>query len=191
MNLRQRWKQTSLPNKVLATTGAVVALSSVAQLIASNAALQASIESSHNEQRAWVAIQSIAITTLESGKPLRTEMKIINTGKTVAIDVDYPGVLKPSLGEIDVEKVFKETPQPAHAIAVLFPGIDETVPAETPEPLTQQHVDAIKDRRLLVYFITDIHYKDIFKKEHITQFCGLFVPAKNKFEACHQHNKVD
>jgi hypothetical protein len=198
MTLRQRWAQTSLPNKFLVATGAVVALSSVIQMLilwfslqVSNAALEASIESSHNDQRAWIAVKNMSITSFETGKPLKTEVKIINTGKTNALEVQESGVVGIYQGKMDVEKYLKETPPPEHEPVVLFQGIDVAIPAETSAPLTEEQIKAIQDRRYPVYLFGDVHYKDIFKKSHITQYCGIFVPAINKFEACPQHNKVD
>ena len=74
MNLRQRWKQTSLPSQLLVMTGALVAFGTLFYAAAavvqiciledsvrqSQAAVNASIEISHNDQRAWVAIESMA-----------------------------------------------------------------------------------------------------------------------------------
>jgi hypothetical protein len=46
-------------------------------------------------------------------------------------------------------------------------------------------------QEMLVYLFGDIHYKDIFNNPHITQYCGIYVSATNKFEDCGLHNKVD
>jgi len=110
MTVQQRWKQTSLPNKLLVITGALVAFGTLfyalaagvqvwllrESLSASSAALNASIEASHNEQRAWIAIESMQLTLLEADKPLKTEVKIINTGKTIALELFYPGAVQTS-----------------------------------------------------------------------------------------------
>jgi hypothetical protein len=206
MTLRQRWKQTSLPNKLLIITGALVAFGTVfyagaaavqihilnESLRQSDGALRASIESSHNDQRAWIAIESMAVTLLEADKPLKTEVKIINTGKTIAVDVQSTGAVQTSLAPLDVDKFLEAKKTPTDGPGeVLFQNIDVTIPAETSTPLTSQQVEAIKTRQMLVYLCGDVHYKDIFKKPHTTQYCGIYVPATNKFEACHQHKQVD
>ena len=207
MNLRQRWKQTSLPNKLLVITGALVAFgtlfyagAAVVQIWIleesvqqSRDALNASIEMSHNDQRAWIAIESMAITLLEAGQPLKTEIKIINTGKTIALDLDHPGRVQTNVGRLDVEAFIRSNSLVSEAAkgVVLFQNIDATIPAQTSVPLSAEQVQAIKEGRMFVYLFGDIHYKDIFDKAHTTQYCGIYVPATTRFEDCGLHHKVD
>jgi len=209
MTLRQRWKQTSLPNKLLVITGGLVAFGTLFYAAAavvqicilrdsvrqSQAALDASIEISHNDQRAWIAIESMTVTTLEAGKPLATEVKIVDTGKTIALDLYYPGEVQTSHARMDVDAFLrsKDMPPPVAAtrVGALFRNIDVTIPAQTSVPLSAEQVTAIQTRQLLVYLFGDVHYKDIFGKAHTTQYCGIYVPDHNKFEACGQHDHVD
>ena len=207
MTLRQRWKQTSLPNRLLVITGALVAFgtlfyagAAVVQICIleesvrqSRAALNASIEMSHNDQRAWVAIESMAITLLEADKPLQTEVKIMNTGKTIALDLYYPGAVQTSIGPLDVDAFIRANPPVAETAGgvALFQNIDATIPAQTSVPLNADQVDQIKKRQLRVYLFGDIHYKDIFGKTHTTQYCGIYAPLTRKFEDCGYHHSVD
>jgi hypothetical protein len=195
MTLRQRWKNTSLPNKLLVLTGALVAIGTLYQGYVLHESLTQSTVALQNDQRAWIAIESMDVTLLEANRPLKTEVKIINVGKTIAIDLYYPGAVQTSWTQLDIEKFERSTRMPPATAPMragaLFQNIDVTVPAETNVPLTSQQVDAIKDRRLLVYLFGDIRYKDIFQQPHTTQYCGIFVPATLKFEDCAQHNTVD
>jgi hypothetical protein len=209
MNVRRRWKQTSLPNKLLVTTGALVAFGTIFYAIAAvvqicileetvrqnKAALDASIEISQNDQRPWVAIESMTLTLLEASQPLKTEVGIKNTGKTIALDLFYPGAVQTSETPLDVEAFIRSTYMPPFTAAMtagaLFQDIGATIPAQTSVSLNAEQVEAIKARKLLVYLFGDIHYKDIFNKDHTTQYCGIYVPTTNKFEDCGQHHSAD
>jgi len=39
------------------------------------------------EQRAWIGYNTMAITNLKAGEPLRCDIKLLNSGKTFALDV--------------------------------------------------------------------------------------------------------
>ncbi len=160
-----------------------------------SAALDASIEASRNDQRAWVGIKSMDVTLLETDKPLKTEVKIINTGKTIALDLYYPGAVQTSWVPLDIEKFERSKNMPPATApmraGVLFQNIEVNIPAETSVPLNSQQVEAIKARRLLVYLFGEIHYKDIFRRPHTTQYCGVYVPGTRRFEDCTQHTSVD
>jgi len=136
----------------------------------------------------------MAITTLAPDKPLKTEVKIINTGRTVALDLTSSGRVQTSFGPLNVEEFVhsKNMLQPADATraGALFQNVDVTIPAQTSTPLTSEQVEAIKTRQLWVYLFGDIHYKDVFGKPHTTQYCGIYVPDTEKLEACGLHDHV-
>ena len=202
MGIFQRWKRTSLPNKLLVITGGIVALGTLYQsyilhisLEQNTIGLKENIQSTRNDQRAWIAIESMGITQLEAGESLKAEIKIVDTGKTIALNVRHHGAIQTSLVPLDIDKFEQSKDMPpqlsSNSIGALFQNIDVIMSSETSVPINLKQVEAIKDRRLLVYLFGEINYDDIFRIPHTTQFCGMLVPATGRFESCAQHDKVD
>jgi hypothetical protein len=202
MKLGQRWNKTALHNQILVVISVVAAAAAAVQtyllelsLEATNRALTASVEGSQSDQRAWIAIESMDITQLEAHKPLTTEVRILNTGKTVALDLHYPGAVLASPVPLDIDTFEKSESMPHTSVPLtaggLFPNVGETIPAATSAPLTSEEAEAIKIGRMRVYDFGEISYKDIFHRAHTTQFCGVYVLATRKFEDCGQHHSVD
>jgi hypothetical protein len=138
------------------------------------------------EQRAWIAYTQMSVTNLADSQPLRCDVKIVNSGKTFALDVDLPGALQTSyIGLEDAieqaSRSFKK--QPPHS-NVIFPGVDSAIPSATDTALTPGQVSEIRLGRLKVYLFGDVKYKDIFKEEHVTHYCGHYIPATTRFEDC-------
>jgi hypothetical protein len=138
------------------------------------------------DQRAWIGFTEMSITTLKAGEPLRTDVKLLNSGKTFALDIEMPGGVQTSwTGFDDARRQFSQrAPSFVSHSKVLFPGITVNSPAETVEKFTDDQVRAVINGTLKVFLFGDIKYRDIFGGRHTTRYCGHYVASTGRFEDC-------
>jgi hypothetical protein len=144
------------------------------------------VSAQRDEERARIEFSSMAITNLKPGEPLRCDVKIINSGKTLALDVVLPGTVQTSYIGLDdaIAQAKKSSSVPPPSSRALFPGIDVNIPSETTVPLTSTQVADIESGDLNVYLIGDITYRDIYKSGYRTHYCGRYVSTTKRFEDC-------
>jgi hypothetical protein len=86
-------------------------------------ALNASIEASRTDQRAWVGVKSINVGTLEAEKNLVAEVALNNSGKSLANKVQGYATL--AISDSRTLREFPEPPrEPVESVAIYWPGID-------------------------------------------------------------------
>jgi len=159
-------------------------------------ALDATIAASRLDQRAWVGIKSIDMTPMQAGKPVSVEVHIINSGKTFAIDLKYPGLLQASLTPLQDADMTERGSRPFQqnvipVLGVLFPNNDVSMPIESAVPITQSMIDGIMSGKVLIYIMGEIFYNDVFKQPHVTRYFFVYTPEDNKFQAQRTHNDAD
>lgn len=148
------------------------------------------------DQRAWVSTYGAATLSMELNKPLTATINIKNTGKTFARGMTLSQVLQilPK-GELpdfprqdrreEIEGVSSDT--------LLPPGgeFEATVGLSKPLILSQSDIDAINAGDKFIVMFGKISYRDIFKCEHWTTFCLIYVPGPNTFNAYSANNDAD
>ena len=142
------------------------------------AALNASIESSHLDQRAWVGVVDVhPPSEVDAGERVYIKVgsrsmfstTIHNSGKTPALKVttstsDASGLFAvPFLPQYDT--------QGEYGIPVIQPASGFTVSTSGDHTFTEAEVSAIKAGTLRIYFFGAIDYEDIFSRHHRTRFC--------------------
>ncbi len=138
----------------------------------SNAALDASIAASRNDQRAWLGIWVGHMYPIDGNSKIRTEIDIVNTGKTPAIHIKQAGsrfiwqqplLAGPTLEIVDGFRFVSGAPVP--------PQGKMTISAE--ENIADIGADwsGVKDGTKIIYFAGEVRYDDIFGRPHRTQFC--------------------
>lgn len=161
-------------------------------------ALNASIDASRMDQRAWVGTNVVGIVNgpIEANKPIIVGVNYLNTGKTPALEVDAfmnpPELMVSSATQFNFSKF---NPPHGKGTFVLFPGasnhLQETVrgiPRGVPQPL----IEDIKNGASTIAVYGIIRYRDIFStKEHWTHFCLLYSAPKNGFAYCNTYNDTD
>jgi flagellar basal body-associated protein FliL len=157
------------------------------------AVLDASIDISRNDQRAWLNPVSFRLTVLTDNSPLTAEVTIANVGKTPAFNIRYWGRIQTSYSRLSVDDCMKSivASTPGRNVPAIFPAPalpdPYFVPFSTDQALTPTQVKEVQDHVLLVYVFGDIHYEDSFRRPHFTQFCGIYVPLTTRFETCREH----
>jgi hypothetical protein len=143
-----------------------------AQAVVSQRALDATIESSRLEQRAWVSA-NVSMPEIELDKPTIGTVSVINSGKTFAYKTVITINASFASHELTTfEESKKELPVLApKSVALLAPNLPYqatiTVPAAEIRRMKQYlGINAF------TYIWGDITYYDVFRQPHLTQFCG-------------------
>jgi hypothetical protein len=158
-----------------------------ATLAHSKASLDASIEASRLDQRAWLAVKEVRIESeLALNEPLRYSINLVNTGKTPALDVRFVE-LRSGNNEATIDEL-----APPRDRGVVAPGNNIKVFGRS-NRLDQPTTKAIQDGTIRLYISGTIEYWDIFKtKPRHTRFCVYYpTSAPPNFFNCTDGNTMD
>lgn len=156
--------------------------------------LDASIESSRLDQRAWLTVSNLQLTEEPNGlNNIGVLCHLINTGKTPALMVTN----KTSTGTftantapptVEWDQILADNP------VVVFPGGFTTFTARF-NPFTAVSLDSYKQHRSDMLIRVRIDYRDVFGAAHFTESCsyhsfgtGL---TSSAFGACKTGNEID
>jgi hypothetical protein len=152
------------------------------------------IETSRNDQRAWVGINGILIQPLKKREQITIQIPYTNSGRSLALDVrtrSFATTSDTPIRPLDFIAIHKTDPflQPT----VLFPGIPSAnmsivVPPADAAPIAE----AIKTGRTHLYVLGEISYRDIFNRLHSTTFCGEYsTKTQANLVSCSEYNTAD
>jgi hypothetical protein len=156
--------------------------------------LDASIELSRSDQRAWVGMVGIDVNKAVQDSPFSYAVSIQNTGKTPALNVH---ILTTSKG---VPK--GQTPQFTYELPSNAPVAATTIqpsmrvkmggtPDSLSRPLTTDQFQSLKSGAAVMYIYGKIDYEDVFKGLHHTQFCGFLEADLASVHSCFQYNTAN
>ena len=172
-------------------------------------------ESSERQLRAYMIVErgivaNVANPLSELGKKQETVAKIIqplagpvaqitikNTGQTPAYDVVHWGNMKirefPLASELPVMP-----PPPGRFWSVLGPSIAEVKTLRIKAPLTEVEIQGLRDSSMAIYCHGEIHYRDAFKKVHVTHYrvmycavTGIEIGTSEDLSICESGNEAD
>jgi hypothetical protein len=160
------------------------------------ATLDASVEISRDDQRAWVGATAIQIITLEPGKKILIRVPYVNSGRSAALNVRVRPTVSMSISPINVTEVAAHLHQPFQPGIILFPNFPVAkIGFVSPQPVSEPDLAAIRAGRLLMYIYGEIRYTDIFNRPHDTRFCGRYSPKgtseANNVESCNEYNTAN
>lgn len=170
----------------------------------SKAALDATVDNFRMDQRAWVGPTSIdppeyaegeKKVYVKEGQQIKATIKIINSGKTPALNVHNTYAFRSSSGRPrgDPFITFKKS-DIFESTTVIQPGmvIYLNPPPFPPEGVvTKNHINDITSEKVTIYIIGIITYDDIFKRHHFSKFCMRLKPDLTTFLTCAAHNETD
>lgn len=242
MKLPQRWEQTTLANKLMVITTAIVAFGTVFYVVVaafqwklmktsgeqtslqidrlivearhvadtsaentrqSKAALDATIENFHLEQRAWVGPTIVSYPThivngnkvyVKEGEKFATVIAVKNSGKTPARDVrtvttvffEKTGTILKQLVPINVKDL--------QGVGILQPGANLELNAVFPTNggvISKNDIEEITRGKAVISIVSEISYEDVFKKSHFTKFCFQLSPDLAVFHGCNKGNDAN
>ncbi len=171
----------------------------------SRAALEASILAEHRDSRAYIVKVGPLKTSGLSTPPhinekLSVSIKVVNSGKTIAKDVNFGyGLLslhgarnqkaETQMGWLKAVQFANSESKPID----LAPGEDtETVPGNaTSDPIsTDVEIQSIQAKIYGYLFIGFVKYKDIYGDQHETQFCYQLTGDLSFQGRCLTHNSI-
>ncbi len=148
-------------------------------------------DSSHLDQRAWVATLQVPTSSIpKEGEIFHAETPIKNTGRTFARKVDldtFIFIVNPG-GQPDFN-VRNPSSDPPIKDMLLSPNGEYGIKFKTKEPLSREETENIKAGGGILYgYIT---YYDIFDCVHWTIFCFWLDPEDWKWKIYKEHNDAD
>jgi len=159
----------------------------------SKAALDASIESTHLDQRAWLNISSFKLSeepTLNQG--VTVTLFVFNSGKTPALEMTNESTLIFSNVE-PPPTAFSFEPNPVSR-SIVPPGTAGTFFRTNPLTLkTLSQASAYGSVLSKIYVEATIHYKDTFGRSHWTRVCAWHASGAplDTFLFCEHGNEMD
>jgi hypothetical protein len=178
------------------------------QLALAQRSLGATINSFHLEQRAWMNVL-VGKAALQDGSPINMPIRIINSGKTPAHNVQGVVVIN-LLEEKDQPDFNYRSGHPRYAINtgiaipnfpsdMSWPVLPKHVPKGKPvNPIvtTSEIRTGIQDGSLYIVVHGRITYDDIFGTKHWIKFCSyahnvVGVPEQFTADTCGPYNDVD
>lgn len=162
---------------------------SVAQ---AKSSLDASIEISRNDERAWLGITRMEVRSLQPGR-IEVNIPLQNSGKTAAVDVRTRSFVHLSDAPVDVPAFAASSHEPFKSRMTILPNItNANITIARPRPITEADITAIKNGGKFMYAFGEIRYKDVFEREHHTFFCGIYSPlTPNNLQYCNVYNGAD
>jgi hypothetical protein len=133
-------------------------------------------------------------------QPLGGPVAIItikNTGQTPAYEVVHWGNI--AIREFPLTSELPEMPKPAERHkSNLGPSIAITKTLRLPRPLSNEDIQALRESRMAIYCNGEIHYRDAFKKAHVTlyrcMYCavnGEEIGTSTDLTLCEEGNTAD
>jgi hypothetical protein len=149
----------------------------------SRTTLQATIDTFHHEQRAWLSAQTATGAPKES-PPFKITFPIVNTGRTPAKNVIVYfnwNLANPTVQHLSL--TFSGAPQ---HMAPISPGESLTFFYNAPPGL---HTDPILLAHLVPYVYGAVTYDDVFAQKHWRTYC-FFVTGGDAYAYCQEHNEI-
>jgi hypothetical protein len=158
----------------------------------SRLALDASINASRTDQRAWVGPIRFVLQDMQAPNPIKATATIVNSGKTPALHVKVRYIIHASDGEIDIADYAK------HPTETLVSGTPFSMFPNTPIELNadtgstdELGIRSVNNGRKFLYMFGEIEYGDIFGREHQTRFCARYYWTTKQFAACGSYDHAD
>jgi len=194
----EKWKQTSLPNRLLIIFTAVIATANLIyatlllwQLFILQEQLIYIQEVSHLDQRAWIGIETIAIEPIKTDKKkLSFHIVFINTGKTPAINIKMDFRISIHLKEDDIPTFFEQD-NLEHDFGQAFLTPNGRLDQPYEENMIPSIIEAIESGKTVLWVLVKIEYYDIFRNVHKTHVCLRYYPKIMKLKIYDKFNYID
>lgn len=166
-----------------------------------NASLDASIEASRTDQRAWLGIKTIDAPTLVPNQKAVINFRIENSGRTPAIEVRaFVDVIHSTVMLTDAAKVRiaaniarQGKQEEGMMISTIFPDSGFNNMARTSVLLGSGDIESVKNGKNFIIVVGEITYRDIFKETPVrhTRFFAWYNPEFSAFQPLPKHNEAD
>jgi hypothetical protein len=154
----------------------------------SEEALNANIEASRTDQRAWVGFEDVRVTA-QIGIPSRFSFNLKNTGKTPALHASLQYYIKNLNRGEKLQFTYKGiTTEPTRGLippnATVFVNLTNAAPDAA-------EMNRIRVEEKRVYSYGRVNYADIFGRPHWTTFCTYMARDGSAMTYCPEYNNTD
>jgi hypothetical protein len=154
--------------------------------------INATVDSFHLDQRAWIGIGD-AVITLNVTDPEKVTLTIKNVGKTPATEiVSQIGISEQPRGHELKLADLKYLGDPSRS-GTLFPGASTWIGKnlEAVAPGQTDEINVLKSGDRFAYVFAIVNYNDVFNKPHWTHSCGVIQKDLVSIHACKIYNDTD
>jgi hypothetical protein len=162
----------------------------------SKAALDASIASSREDQRAWLGVGDETYSISESS-PIESTANVSDTGKSPALDIfcRISGVTETKAYVLSDSDIVYPLDSPILKEGTLFPNQHFPLKASSKTQMAAEQqklwFQNVQNGDWIQYFFCKVWYKDAFRRDHWTHFCTEFVPSTKAGTPCPIYNETD
>lgn len=184
---RQRLKV----EKIAAWIGFAGILGLLFNLCETRRSVNVAIKNARLDQRAWVLPNDVITPTeYKEGVPLRFGVRLLNTGKTPALNVKtlVGGITWPRGQPFRIEYEDAPWASPGRSIGTLLPSTPAVATAE-PTPITKRQLEALQNKVTVLYLYGEVSYDDVFNVSHCTSFCFMISPNESA-KVCEVYNQI-
>jgi hypothetical protein len=162
---------------------------------ASAKALNASINSSRLDQRAWIGAAD-TVFTFSPNDPIKVEIGVTNVGKSPAVDVisRMAAITKHSGSSLQISDISYVPTIKENSNGTMYPGQKfplKTFSSDVVSPLQAAFIEKLSSGSDVVYVFGEIRYKDIFSRQHWTHFCIIVNKDLKSGAPCALYNDSD
>ncbi len=162
--------------------------------LSSRKALDAPIDSSRTDQRAWIDLIISAPPAFQADQPFSTNAQVKNLGKTPAKNIQmgdaFEGLSAQTTYSFDHAKLTMTRmgmlPPQGPALRPV-----EITPGKPHEILGQGRFDAISRGSIVLFYWGLVTYDDVFGIHHWLKFCYIYNVPHSQFDLCAIHNDID
>lgn len=141
--------------------------------------LETSGETARNDQRAWVGLENVQLSTYKVGQPIKATVHLMNTGKSPALGVTYSGNVKelesgefPPLASDIAPPALSSIASIGTPIGIIPPQGSYEIQVDTPSLLSDYSKEQIDHHTHVLWVWGTVRYHDIFGEIHQTQYCA-------------------
>jgi hypothetical protein len=158
----------------------------------SRKSLEATIEMSRNDQRAWVGITSISgPKAIKEESPFNINAIWGNFGKSPAFKVTCATGLRVQARRDTIEPVYEKDTNALPSSAILWPSLTMSAAPDRPLYFDKQRTDDIRSGRQIIRAYGYATYEDAFGRHHRTEFACSYTPDDGGWRVLDTHNTAD
>ena len=166
-----------------------------ANRVQGQSSLDASINASRLDQRAWIGVKATSVTAVE-GQPFSAKVEVTNTGKTPALDAHgftNAEELVVGVGKLTSEATWANNVEAGvtWSRATIYPGGTIFGSVKDSGVLTHDGLALVTKGTHRIYVRVVYGYDDIFGRPHKIRYCGVLSKDLTTLEQCDSGNYAD
>jgi hypothetical protein len=177
---------------VQAETGKQAAIAAQTSARATELGADIAQKSFYIGERPYVAVSDMNLLNFTPGQTPSVEVMYENTGRTPALEFLHQALIVSVPQPLaDIAGYGPVVTRPSKGFIAAGQSKRQVITNPSAIPIGGNDVELIKSGKLLLYVYGMATYKDGIGKPHMLQFCGLYLPGRNVFQACPFYNSTN